>query len=152
MVRHLRRAFAAAMVSIPMSSKNDINRVRHLSRIRKLSRLLDNAVEIPGTGYRVGLDPLLGIIPGGGDAVSLGISGYILYAAWKLGASGKTLGTMAFNVGLDAIVGLVPVLGDVFDFAFKANARNLTILEKALDAEKLLPDAEEERGGNAEGE
>lgn len=103
-----------------------------LSRLRGLSRLLDNAFRIPIIGYRIGLDPILGLIPGVGDALTLLPAGYIVFEAYRLGVPKATLLRMLANVGLEALVGTVPLLGDVFDATFKANARNMALLEPHL--------------------
>ncbi len=102
------------------------------TRVRRLSDLLDNAVTIPGTSYRVGLDPLLGLFPGLGDYLGAFLSGYIVYESARLGASRATLLRMVFNVILETIIGLVPGIGDIFDVFWKANARNTELLEKQL--------------------
>lgn len=127
-------------------------RLRKLQRIKQLTRLLDNAFKVPGTDCRVGLDPILGIIPGGGDAVSLAISAYIIYQAAQLGVPRGKLFAMAANVGLDAAVGAIPILGDIFDFAFKANSRNLKIIDSYLVPEELPPHADEQRAPHDERE
>jgi hypothetical protein len=103
-----------------------------LQRIRVLSRLLDNAVSIPGTNYRVGIDPLLGLLPIGGDAVGLALSAYIILEAIRFRLPRATLVRMLTNLLLDSTLGAVPVLGDVMDFAWKSNARNLALLEAHL--------------------
>ncbi|WAS93716.1 DUF4112 domain-containing protein [Nannocystis punicea] len=100
--------------------------------VRQIATWLDNAVRIPGTEWRVGLDPLLGLAPGLGDTVSSALSGWIVVRAAALGASPATLARMTGNVLVDAVVGTVPVLGDIFDFGFKANQRNLALLEGHL--------------------
>lgn len=100
--------------------------------VRQIAALLDNAVRIPGTDWRVGLDPLLGLAPGLGDTLSSVLSGWIVVRAAGLGASPATLARMTGNVLVDALVGSVPVLGDMFDFGFKANQRNLALLEGHL--------------------
>lgn len=100
--------------------------------VRQIATWLDNAVRIPGTDWRVGLDPLLGLAPGLGDTVSSVLSGWIVVRAAGLGASPATLARMTGNVLVDALVGSVPVLGDMFDFGFKANQRNLALLEGHL--------------------
>ncbi|WP_218079695.1 DUF4112 domain-containing protein [Anthocerotibacter panamensis] len=99
-----------------------------LERARLLGNLLDNAISLPG-GYRVGLDPLLGLVPGLGDLVGTLLAGYIVWVGARLGLPRVTLGRMVFNILLEAVLGLVPVLGDLFDFAWKANLRNLELLE-----------------------
>ena len=108
---------------------------RRLEGARAVARLLDRRFRIPGTELRFGLDPILGLIPGVGDVVGALGSGYILYVAWLNGAPGSMIGRMMLNVVVDALVGSVPVIGDVFDAGWQANARNLRLLERWLDAE-----------------
>jgi hypothetical protein len=103
---------------------------RDLDNARALARILDSAVGVPGTKIRVGLDAILGLIPGAGDAVSAALSGYIILAAARAGASKPVLLRMVGNVVLDTVIGAVPVLGDLFDVAFRANARNVALLER----------------------
>jgi Domain of unknown function (DUF4112) len=101
------------------------------ARVRQLewfSYLLDTAFAIPGTRVRIGLDGLLGLIPGVGDLLGVVLSSYIIFAAARLGASRLTLLRMLGNVALDGLVGVVPMLGDVFDIAWKANVRNVALL------------------------
>jgi hypothetical protein len=107
---------------------------RELAQLDRVSHLLDAAIRIPGTKIRVGLDPILGLIPGVGDwAGALG-SGYILVRAAGLGAARPTLLRMAANIGVDLLVGTVPVLGDLFDVGWRANQRNLALLRAHLEA------------------
>lgn len=100
---------------------------------KKLALLLDSAFEIPGTGQKVGLDPILGLVPGLGDAVSLTISLYILYVGHQLGLSRWQLTRMILNITVDTVVGSIPVLGDAFDLLWKSNMKNIDILEKHLE-------------------
>lgn len=108
-----------------------------LKRLRSLSRLLDDAVRIPWTQYRVGLDPLIGLIPGGGDLVAGILSAYIIVEAARMGIPKEKLGRMGGNVLLEIGVGAIPLLGDLFDVTWKANARNVALLEEhlAVDAD-----------------
>ncbi len=103
-----------------------------LVQLQRLSHLLDNAIAIPGTKYRVGLDPFLGLLPGAGDVAGTAISAYIVIQAarWKLPAA--TLLRMLGNVGMDWLVGTLPILGDLFDVGWKSNARNVALLEDHL--------------------
>jgi Domain of unknown function (DUF4112) len=110
-----------------------------LERLRNFSRLLDNAIAIPGTNYRVGLDPILGLIPGGGDTIGLIFSCLVVYEASRLGANKKTLGQMTFNVLLEAVVGTVPGVGDFFDVVWKSNARNIQLLDDHLGVTHAMP-------------
>ncbi len=95
---------------------------------------MDAGIRVPGTNLRFGLDPILGLIPGAGDAAGAVLAGWILVEAIRLGASRATVVRIAGNVALDAVVGAVPVLGDIFDFAWKANLRNVALLERHLAA------------------
>jgi Domain of unknown function (DUF4112) len=100
-----------------------------LKRMRQLSQLLDGAIVIPGTKQRIGIDPILGLIPGGGDTVSAALSGYIIVEAARMGLPRKALIQMVMNLVIDTVVGSVPVLGDIFDVFSKANLRNMQIVE-----------------------
>jgi hypothetical protein len=91
---------------------------------------LDAGVRIPGTNLRFGLDPILGLIPGAGDAAGAVLAGWILVEAIRMGASRATLVRIAGNVALDAAVGALPFIGDIFDFTWKANLRNVALLER----------------------
>ncbi|WP_017655485.1 DUF4112 domain-containing protein [Fortiea contorta] len=103
-----------------------------LKRLRQLTWLLDNAVTIPGTKIGIGLDPILGLIPIGGDFLGVMLSCYIVLEAARLGAPKATLGRMVFNIIVDGLVGTIPVIGDFFDFAFTANTNNFKLLEEYL--------------------
>ena len=99
-----------------------------LRRLDTLSRILDTALPIPGTKRRIGLDGLLGLIPGVGDALGAACSSYIIYEAARLGASKRTLFQMLGNVVIEMIVGIIPIVGDVFDIVWQANVRNMSLL------------------------
>jgi len=114
------------------AKSNSQKRDPALTRVRRLSQFLDNAIAIPGTSYRVGIDPLLGLFPGMGDYLGAFLSGYIVFEAARLGSSRATLGRMIFNIILETILGLIPGLGDIFDVFWKANAKNTTLLEQQL--------------------
>jgi hypothetical protein len=103
-----------------------------LARVRVLTRLLDTAARVPGTSMRFGLDPILGLVPGLGDVVGAALSGYLVLLASRLGAPKTVIVRMLGNVVVDTVVGAVPVLGDLFDAGWKANTRNLTLLERHL--------------------
>ena len=107
-----------------------------LQRLRRLSRVLDAQWSIPGTRYRVGLDGLVGLIPGVGDAAGALLSTYILYEALRLGVPRWVLLRMAANIGLETAVGALPVVGDLFDVAWKANTKNVALLQAALAARR----------------
>lgn len=99
-------------------------------QLATLARLLDDVFEIPGTGIRFGLDPLLGLIPGLGDALSGLLSALIVAAAWQRGLPHGTVYRMVANIAIDSLLGTVPVLGDVFDVTWKANRRNYELLRR----------------------
>ena len=103
---------------------------KNIESARALARVLDSAIGIPGTKLRVGLDALLGLIPGAGDAVGAALSGYIILAAARAGASRPVLLRMVGNVVVDTVIGAIPVLGDLFDVAFRSNTRNVALLER----------------------
>jgi hypothetical protein len=103
---------------------------RELERLRTLSRLLDSAFIIPGTPYRVGMDAIVGLVPGIGDAIGAVFSLYIIFQAARMGVPKATLARMIGNVGVDTIVGEIPLLGDIFDVGFKSNIRNLSLIEQ----------------------
>ena len=109
-----------------------IDRLATLNRIRRLSRLMDTAIRIPGTSFRFGLDPIIGLVPGAGDIVSTAFSAYIIFLAARFGLPREVLTKMIFNVALEAFVGSVPLVGDLFDAVYKSNIRNLDLLEKQL--------------------
>ena len=104
-----------------------------LSQLRRISRLLDNAVSIPGTKISFGLDPIIGLLPGGGDTITGGIAGYIVVEAARMGVPREILWKMVGNILIDSLAGTVPVVGDLFDVGWKANVKNIELLEKHLD-------------------
>jgi hypothetical protein len=108
-------------------------KISTLRRLRRLSHLLDNAIPIPGTPYRVGLDPLLGLLPGGGDFVGSALSAYIVIEAARMGLPRGTLVQMVKNILFETVFGSVPVLGDLVDATWKANAKNIALLEEHLE-------------------
>lgn len=100
--------------------------------LRRLVRWLDTAVRIPGTNIRFGLDPLLGLLPGVGDSLSALLSGWVVVRAAGMGASPATLARMIGNILVDSAVGTIPLVGDLFDVGWRANQRNLALLEGQL--------------------
>jgi len=108
----------------------DAKQIRELEWIKKLTHYMDNLVRVPGTKFRFGVDPLLGLIPFAGEIVTLFISAIILLALIRHGTSGKLVVLMLSNVAVDALIGAIPFLGDIFDFAFKANKRNVDLLKQ----------------------
>ena len=109
-------------------------RSEDVARARNLARLLDEAIRIPGTGIGIGLDAVVGLIPGVGDLAGGLMSAYVLATAARAGVPKAVLGRMLVNLATDSLVGTVPVLGDLFDVGYKANTRNVRLLEQALAA------------------
>ena len=110
-----------------------MDEIDHLDRI---ADRMDSFARIPFTGVRVGLDSLLGLVPGIGDALALAPAGYILKEAHRLGAPRPLLTRMALNTGLDALIGTVPLIGDLFDIGFKSNKRNVALLRRHLETQR----------------
>jgi hypothetical protein len=120
-------------VVIPASGEI-LNHDARTRRVRTLARLLDNAIAIPGTSWKIGLDPIIGLIPGIGDMIGAVLSGYIVLEAVQAQVPTFTLARMLVNVGIDTLLGSVPAVGDVFDAAWKSNAMNVALLERHLAA------------------
>jgi hypothetical protein len=111
---------------------DEARRQAALRRIETLAYWLDDRYRVPGTRYRVGLDGIVGLIPGIGDVATNTLTGYIIYEAWRLGIPATTLARMIGNLGIDTVVGIVPLVGDLLDLGFKANRRNLRLLHRHL--------------------
>jgi Domain of unknown function (DUF4112) len=107
--------------------------VAHWRQLDGLAHLLDARYRVPGTTWRFGLDSVIGLVPGVGDAASTALSAWILWRGYRLGASKRVLARMAGNVAIDGLIGAVPLAGDVFDAAYKANRRNVEILRRHLN-------------------
>jgi len=101
---------------------------RRVERLRRLGELLDNSIPVPGTGFRFGIDTIIGLVPGVGDLIGGALSAYIILESARLGVPRTLLARMGYNVLVDVAVGTIPVLGDLFDAGYKANLRNLALL------------------------
>ena len=101
-----------------------------LVALRRVAELLDSAFVLPGTTYRIGLDPIVGLVPWIGDLVSPLFTVVLLWQARDVRVPKIVLGRMMFNAAVDAIVGAVPFVGDLFDFGWKANQWNMALLER----------------------
>jgi hypothetical protein len=102
-------------------------------RLAWLAWLLDSSIPIPGTRFTIGLEALIGLFPVVGDAIGVLLSSYIVREAAALGVSRSILARMTFNVALEGLVGMIPLAGDVFDAAYKANQRNVRLLNRWLE-------------------
>jgi hypothetical protein len=117
----------------PQPSRSPLEtQARTVRRLRRFSYLLDSAIRIPGTPYRIGIDPLLDIIPIGGDFIGTALSIYIVIEAARMGASRPVVVQMVSNILFDTVIGTVPVLGTVADAVWKANGKNIELLETEL--------------------
>lgn len=103
---------------------------RALRDMEFLARLMDSRFRIPGTDIRFGFDALIGLIPGAGDLSTFAVSGYMLMIMARNGASGYVLARMTLNILVDVIIGSIPIIGDLFDIAFKANMRNMRLMQQ----------------------
>jgi len=112
------------------------SRRERIARLDALASLLDTALLIPGTNIRFGLDAVIGLVPGIGDAVTTAMSLFIVHEAHLLGAPGHVIARMLANVALDGLVGAVPIVGDAFDVMWRSNRRNMRLLRQWLDKEE----------------
>lgn len=117
------------------TSKNE--RQREIDRLEKLARLLDSAFPLVGN-FRIGVDGLIGLIPGIGDLVGASLSTYMVVKAAQLGASTFSLIRMMSNILIESLVGIIPILGDLFDVTWRANERNMRVLQNQLSHEPPL--------------
>jgi hypothetical protein len=111
------------------------SRAERIARLDALASLLDTAFIVPGTNIRFGIDALIGLVPGIGDAITTLMSLYIVREARALGAPRHLVARMLLNVALDGVVGAVPLLGDAFDVMWRANRRNMALLQRHLASE-----------------
>jgi hypothetical protein len=109
-----------------MSHDSKLAKLQHL---RKISDLWDRSLGIPGTRFSVGLESIVGLLPVGGDVIGILLSAYILFHAVQLRLPREVLLKMLFNILLDGVVGSIPIVGDIFDTTWKANTRNVNMLE-----------------------
>lgn len=105
---------------------------RQLQSLDRLAWLLDSSIRIPGTNRTIGLDGIIGLLPGVGDVVSGVISGYIVVKALLMGLPIFVIARMVINLMIEGIIGVIPVVGDLFDFIFKSNRRNVRLMQTYL--------------------
>ncbi len=127
----------------PLSPLPADSKFAKLEYLRRLSNLWDNQLSIPGTPLRVGLESLIGLLPVGGDIVGIIFSSYILLEAARMGLPKVILVRMLVNVIIDGAAGSVPVLGDLFDTTWKANTKNVNLIENHLRSSKPSRKAEQ---------
>ncbi len=106
------------------------DRQSRLKSMERLANLMDTQFRIPGTDIRFGLDAIIGLIPGAGDLSTFAVSGFMILVMARNGASSYVLARMVLNVLIDTIIGSIPLIGDLFDVAFKANTRNIRLMQE----------------------
>jgi hypothetical protein len=114
-------------------------------RVEAMERLLERAFLVPGTQMRVGLDGIVGLVPGIGDVITAAMGAWLVWEARNLGMSKFQLFRMAGHIGIDTLLGAVPLVGDLFDFAYRSNSRNVRIMKRYLDKhhpETMIVDGE----------
>ena len=102
--------------------------MKNIKQLERWAWLLDNSIPIPGTSIKMGLDSLIGLIPGIGDITGGALSSYILLQAVSSGVAPVVIARMAVNIMFDTIIGMIPIVGDIFDITFKANLRNIELM------------------------
>ncbi|MBJ6142880.1 DUF4112 domain-containing protein [Hymenobacter sp. BT559] len=117
----------AARPAVPATSAEADDRLRWVEGV---ARLMDSQFRLPGTRFRFGLDPLLGLVPIVGDLSSTAVSVALLMTMMRHGASGAVVVRMALNIFIDTVVGAIPLIGNIFDFAYKSNERNVALLRR----------------------
>lgn len=119
---------------LPLLAERHESEAVQLESVESLARLMDAQFKIPGVPIPIGLDFIVGLIPGIGDTISLGVAGYIVMRAAGLGAKKRHLTQMGLNIFIDWLIGLVPVIGDLFDVGWRGNLRNTALLREIVEA------------------
>ena len=120
------------------SAHRDTSKRTAVERLDKLARLFDTAFILPGTNIRFGIEAIMRLVPGIGDAAASALSCYLLYEAHRLEVPSHVFARMVANVAIEGVVGAVPLLGDLFDVGFRANRRNVKILREHFEREGWL--------------
>lgn len=108
------------------------NKEQTLKELDQLATLFDDRFRVPGTSFRFGLDSMIGLVPGIGDTVTAGVATYLVAKARQLGVRKRIIVKMLGNVAVDWVLGIIPLVGDIFDFAHKANRKNVALLRREL--------------------
>ena len=117
-----------------MAAGKDNDIPSSLNFSRRIARLLDRSIRVPGTDYRVGLDGIIGLIPGVGDVITTGLGSLIVVQAASAGVPAATLMRMLLNMLIDFCIGAIPVVGDIADFFWHSNSRNVRLWEQVQAA------------------
>lgn len=121
------------MARVTRLPRSDRSRLGDLDEVEFLAWLLDNSIPIPGTGRRIGIDAIIGFVPGLGDVLSGALGLVVVLRGAQLGLPKVVIARMLANLGLDFVIGSIPVIGDAFDLWFKANARNLGLMRRYVE-------------------
>lgn len=113
---------------------SDADRDAALQRLRRFALFMDSSMSVPGTSFTFGADAVIGLLPVGGDLAGALLACYVPFEAYRVGAPAALIAKMVGNILIEAVVGSVPLVGDLFDVAFKANLRNVRLLEDYLGA------------------
>ena len=132
------RTYSGASAYSRVGAQGDTPRRATLDRLDRLARLFDTAFILPGTQIRFGIESVMRLVPGIGDAAASALSCYLLYEAHRLDIPKPIFARMVANVAIEGVVGAVPVLGDLFDVGFRANRRNVQILREHFEREGWL--------------
>jgi uncharacterized protein DUF4112 len=122
----------------PGRAHQDTSKRAAVARLDALARLFDTAFVVPGTNIRFGVEAVMRLVPGFGDAAASALSCYLLYEAHRLEVPSHVFGRMAANVAIEGLIGAVPLFGDLFDVGFRANRRNVKILQEHFEREGWL--------------
>jgi hypothetical protein len=136
--RRLTAAMARGTTDLAARTADPVRRARHLRQIDRMAWLMDRAVPMPVVGG-IGLDSLLGLIPGVGDAISLLLSASIVVRAAQLGLSSRVITRLIAIQATDFLLGLIPLAGDLFDVVYKADVRSAALVHEAIDAQVTRP-------------
>ncbi|GAA4464786.1 DUF4112 domain-containing protein [Novipirellula rosea] len=123
---------------MPNAAPNDRSQNPDLEKLHRFASMLDDRFHIPGTNIRFGLDSLIGLIPGIGDAATAASHGYLFWHAFRLGVRKRVFWKMLFNALLDMLGGAIPVVGDIFDVYWKSNRRNADLIVRELKKQGQL--------------
>ncbi|QDS99492.1 DUF4112 domain-containing protein [Adhaeretor mobilis] len=134
---------SATIEQMPAESPLALTASDHRARLKRIQRVahaMDSVFRIPGSQRHIGIDSLVGLVPGVGDIATAAASAYLVWEAKKLGVPKRTMLRMVWNIAVDSAIGVVPLLGDLFDMAYKANLHNAALIQKHVSGSDQAPD------------